>query len=501
MISKLNILINSTKEKGLKYGIEMVTAFLIRSFTGVILRNRLLIEFCYGILPKARNLIPFHSSKVNDVNYPKRNDLMEKVREFWYANHPGDFDLGGEKISRKDIFIYGGPNPKFTCSVCQKSEWLSRVRQKNLFIFHNCSQSKECKDLCSKQGDELWTHYHQNFDFSIGCDSSLPAPKGVVMKLGKDRQEQFFNPCVAIAELVNRRRFAYASQIEGIDNPNRIIWSKYDFLYITMPPSVCVQKFTRPNIPIIMQGHDWWPLGMKHFQWMIDWLKPDIFLTMDPIPWKKRCKFPPSTKVILNPLFDSTFFARPNLREKKIDLLVIGATTSSSIYEGRIDLDKKISGLASRYKIEFSHSSGAGNVASKNSVLGKDSRSGSPMRFLNKWSEYLGSARYVIFGRMKYPVLTMKHYEVLGSGAVPIFPEVPDLIYLGIKPFKHYIPLSEVEGDEGKLTHYLDNYEKFRSIAENAVKWYKENSDKMLFGDFEGMIREVTDYKYPERLI
>ena len=38
-------------------------------------------------------------------------------------------------------------------------------------------------------------------------------------------------------------------------------------------------------------------------------------------------------------------------------------------------------------------------------------------------------------------------------------------------------------------------------IAENAVTWYKKNSDKMLFEDFENLIREITDYKYPKRLI
>ena len=94
-----------------------------------------------------------------------------------------------------------------------------------------------------------------------------------------------------------------------------------------------------------------------------------------------------------------------------------------------------------------------------------------------------------------------KYYEALGSGAIPIFPEVPDLKLLGIKPFEHYIPLSEVEGDNEKLAFYLDHYQEYKHIAESAVNWYRQNSDKMLFEGFEEVVRSITKYEYPKRLV
>ena len=250
-----------------------------------------------------------------------------------------------------------------------------------------------------------------------------------------------------------------------------------------------------------MVGYDYWPKQDKGRQRAIDWLKPDVFLTPDPTPWKENFKIPSETKVVFYPLFDSLFFARPNLTEKELDLLALGATTSFSVYEPRIILNKQISRLPGHYKIEFSHSAGDGNVSKKGAVLKEDSRTGSVIRFLNKWSEYLSSARYAVFGRMKYPGFAIKHYEVLGSGAVPIFPETADFKYLKIRPFEHYIPLSEIEGDNEKLSYYLDNYDKYKYIAQEAVNWYKENSDRMIFRDFENLIGEITNHKYPKRLI
>jgi len=98
-------------------------------------------------------------------------------------------------------------------------------------------------------------------------------------------------------------------------------------------------------------------------------------------------------------------------------------------------------------------------------------------------------------------MLVSKYYEVLGSGAIPIFPEVPDLKLLGIKPFEHYIPLSEIEGDNNKLAHFLSHYDDFRYIADKAVKWYKEASNKMIFENFEELIGKITNYNYSKRLI
>ena len=497
---RIELLKKNLKEKGIGFTIRRVMFFSIRPLTRAIKRSLILIEIFYGILPNLRQKIfPINSGL---IKFPE-SELVEKVRYFWYSNTSGSFDLEGEKISRKDIFIYGGPNPKFTCLICQKTEWLSRVRQKNLFIFHNCSQSKECQDLCQKQGDELWTNLHQNFDFSVGCDIGFPAARGLLI-MPEDKNSEaggyyhrFQKPGCDQWMLVFLRRLAFSCQFDVVRNSIDTNWKDYDFIF--MPNTGNNRKFPRPDIPIILYGHDFWPIEDKGYQWVIDWVQPDILLTPYPGQWKEYFKLPSRTKVVFYPFFDSLFFARPNLTLKKIDLLTIGSITSF-IYGPRISLNKKISQLANRYNIEFSHSlplsaSWSGGTYRLNSVYEK------PIYYLNKWSEYLGRARYVIFGKMKHPVLVSKYYEVLGSGAIPIFPEVPDLKLLGIKPFEHYIPLSEVEGNNERLSYLLDRYENFKHIAENAVKWYKNISDKMIFEDFEELIRQITNFEYPKRLL
>lgn len=94
----------------------------------------------------------------------------------------------------------------------------------------------------------------------------------------------------------------------------------------------------------------------------------------------------------------------------------------------------------------------------------------------------------------------MKYYELLGSGAIPFLPECPDLARLGIEPGVHYIPLSEIEGDNERAVHYLDNYVHHHHIAVNAVAWHRENADSMLFDGFEKLIMEATGNRYPRRL-
>ncbi len=507
---KIGLFKKYLREKGVKFTVEKITFFLIRPLIKLVKKNLILIEFFYGTLPSLRQKIPFFQIASGKLEFPK-SDLIEKVRYFWYSNIPGDFNLNGEKISRRDIFIYGGPNPKFTCETCQKSEWLSRIRQKNLFIPHSCESSKEgehneeCKILCSRQGDELWTNFHQNFDFSIGCDVNLAAPKCLCI-MPEDRSseaggfyQRFQTPCCDQWMLLFRRRWAYVCQVDIASGyPTGINWDNYDFVFV--PNTGFNKKFPRPPVPIIMYGHDFWPLEDKGFQWLIDWLKPDILLTPYPSQWKEYYKLPSQTKVVFYSFFDSSFFARPNLDDKKIDLLVIGAI-ASPIYKPRVSLDKQIFLLSNKYKIEFSHKVGALSAAWPGPVYYLDSITKSPVYYLNKWSEYLGSAKYVIFGKMKYPVLGSKYYEVLSSGVIPIFPEVPDLKFLGVKPFEHYIPLSEIEGNNERLAYFLDHYEDFKYLAKNAVDWYKKVSDKMIFDDFENLIREITNYRFPQRLI
>ena len=507
--NKLNSLKSVFLEKGFFSALKRIIVFLFRPFCKIIKGNVFLVDFFYGKWPNfGRKIFPlFVGSGI--VKFPK-NELTEKARLFWYSNIDGKFDLDGEKISRNDIFTYGGPNPKFTCKICQKSEWLSRIRQKNLFIPHSCEHfkerghKKECEILCSEQGDELWINLHQNFDFSIGCNTNLPAAKCLLImpqdknSAVKTHYARFLNPGCDQWMLVLRRKLAFSCQVDIVYFPENIKWQDYDFV-LTQNIGKNI-KFPRPPIPVIMYGHDFWPLEDKGFQWMIDWLKPDILLTPYPTQWKEHYNLSLHTRIVFYPFFDSLFFARPNLENKKFDLLIIGAT-ASAVYGRRTVLDEQLSEFKNKYKIEFSHRAGMFSAAWQGPVAYRDKTSKLPVRYLNEWSEYLGLAKYVIFGKMKFSALVGKYYETLGSGAIPIFPEVPDFKFLGIKAFKHYIPLSEVENDNQKLAYYLDHYEDYKYIAQNAVNWYKEVSDKMIFNDFEALIAEITKNKYPKRLV
>lgn len=495
--NRLSLLVNEIEERGLFHLMKRLTAFIVRPLADFEKQNSLLRELFHGYLSRIKFYTPFYSSRLGLIKFPQ-TELVEKVRQFWYSNTPGKFSLDGENISRRDILVYGGPNPKFSCLVCQKAEWLSRVRQKNMFVPHACNQSEECAALCQKQGNELWAHLHQNFDFSIGCDETLPAAKGIIC-YGPTGKKHFLEPGCDNFLLLLKRSLSYSCQVDVTDNPFSVDWSKYDFAWVGNMREI--PKFKRPNLPVILYGHDFWGPESKLFQWVIDWLEPDVLMSTCPGPWEDNFKLPKKTRTVLRPFFESTFFARPNLDRKEMDLLIIGAISSPLLYQPRITLTEQLKELPKKYKVKFHQLAGAYSVYSPGGVVKKDTKTGLETGFLNKWSEYLSRAKYVIFGGMRYPVLVSKYYETLGSGAIPIFPEIPDLKRLGIKAFEHYIPLSEVEGNNQKLAHFLDNYEKYRHIAENAVNWYKENSDKMLFNDFEDLIREITSYKYPKRLI
>jgi len=261
------------------------------------------------------------------------------------------------------------------------------------------------------------------------------------------------------------------SLIDLIENPDKEDWSKYNFAFMYNTGSN--RRFKPLNVPKILFCHDFWP--PKPYQWVIDWYQPDIILTTYPTQWKQYFKIPRHTKIVFYPMFSSMEFTRPNLGKKDIDLLVIGSTKGHA-YKKRRELNKQIKKLKD-YKIEFSNL--PANKAEKTHA---------------GWSEYLGTAKYVIFGEHKYPILLGKYYEALGSGAIPIFPEVPDLELLGLKAWEHYIPLHIME----YTTHFellLDNHETNKYISENAVNWYKENCDKMLFDDFKKMIEELCEKK------
>jgi len=120
---------------------------------------------------------------------------------------------------------------------------------------------------------------------------------------------------------------------------------------------------------------------------------------------------------------------------------------------------------------------------------------------LNKWNEYLGTAKYVIFGAMNVrpQFIVRKHYECLASGAVPIMPESHDFDFLGIEPMVHYIPLRRVIENNDYLAHLLKHYNLFKQIGMNAAEWHVQRADGLIFGGFEDVVREITKERYPRR--
>lgn len=436
---------------------------------------------------------------------PPQSDLVRETRKFWFDNVPGTMRVDGQDISRRDIYIYGGPNPWITHPQSQAMEWLSRVRQKNLFTPHDSPDEAICKRLCGQQGDALWTHHHQNFDFALGCDPALDAPRGILVlpddiryQLGFSHYSLFKNPCCDQFTHVFKRRFARTCQYDVADRGEGIDWRRYDFLF-----TINIGKnapFSRPSLPVVLYGHDLWLDDKPLYQRVVKWLEPDILLTPYPDAWEKNIHYSKNTCIVFMPFAPSMFFTRPNLENKKsFDLLVIG--TLQPAYLPRLILSDQIRSLCSRYVIDFSHHMGARRYIWNGSTI--QQHRDAIIRYLNQWSAYLGLARYVVFGRVNdgYERVYGKYYETLGSGAIPIFPEVPDLKLLGVKPFEHYIPLAEVEGNNERLAYFLDHYEDYFYIAKNAVKWCKTNMDQMIFCDFEAMIHEITGNKHPKRLI
>lgn len=415
-------------------------------------------------------------------------NLLSEVREFWYNNVPGEFN----GVSRKEIHTYGGPNPKFKCEICQESEWMSRITQSNLFTAHKCSTSNVCRAHCQRQGDELWTNLHQNFWYAAGCNPKLNAPK--ILLIHCPRGPKYMNTynCDHSTK-VFLRRIAQACQYDITTDQNaKIDWSRYDGAIFFITGQVPKLK---TSLPVIAYAHDLW----KHHnirQGMIDFYQPDILLTPYPTPWQFHYKIPEKTKVVFHPISASQFFTRPNLsRNKKYDLVVAGSM-GDNIYKPRLILDSQVKTLRG-FNIKFSHHPGSKRAYTDGPVSKGD------VHYMNKWSEFLGSGKFVMFGPIDgFPQAVFhKHYECMGSGAIPIIPTAPDLKLLGVEPMIHYIPVQSIMGDNKGLTDILNSFEDLRYIAKNAVKWHEQNADRMMFEGFEDAIQELTNNKYPRRLI
>lgn len=277
-------------------------------------------------------------------------------------------------------------------------------------------------------------------------------------------------------------------------------WSAYDLLLMMNTGRTTLLADPRPSLPIVMYCHDMWGQG---FQRVLDHYQPEYILTPYPTPWIGRFDIPASSTVWFYPPLAGTFYTRPNLDpdRKRLDLLVIG-THESWLYRPRVAYNAQLHSLPDRYRVEFSHHFGSTSHDRMGPVLFPTSNG--PVPYMNKWSEYLSTARYVTFGPCVPPwaseFLLMKYGECLGSGAIPIMPEVADLALLGVKPMEHYIPLSEVWEDNTRMCYYLDHYEDHRHIAQAAVTWYQDNADALIYDRFEDFVQTITEHRYPRRL-
>lgn len=418
-------------------------------------------------------------------------NMLNRLRSFWFNNVSGVFDLAGRSVTRQEIHTWGGPSPEFACEVCQRLEWLSRLDQVDRYELHKCATSKECSQVCSRQGDSAWSNYHQNHWFAaVGCDDNLNAPKGALVLHESASQYKWFwlRNCNA-GMYTFRQKLAYACQVDTEVWATENNWSKYDFLWHVNKNGTLFDK----KLPMILYCHDMWR-GNK--QEMLDHFKPEVILTPYPTPWKQNFEIPKESRVVFSPACPSEFFIRSNLvpESKTCDLLVIGIV-KTGLYKPRVELNWRLSILPDRYIIEHSHKVGC----KRGSWLGPVD---DEHPYLNKWSELLGSARFVIFGpcggRAK-EMLLIKYYECLASGAIPIMPEVEDLALLGIEPMIHYIPLHLVWDRMDILAYLLDHYDGLRYIAENAVQWYKDNVHSLTFERFENTVHSVVEKKYPKR--
>jgi hypothetical protein len=246
-----------------------------------------------------------------------------------------------------------------------------------------------------------------------------------------------------------------------------------------------------------MYHHDMWGRG---FQEALDHFQPEYFLTPFPTPWRMRFEIPSTTRVWFYPLLTEKLYTRTNLGEKDLDLLVVGLMSIPKLYEPRIKYAAQIESLTGDYHIEFSHKVGASSTFWSGPVVTDDGT-----RYMNKWSEYLGSARFVTFGPCTPPYASeftlLKYCECISSGAIPIMPTTRDLNLLGILPMEHYIPVGNVWKNNEQLRYYLNHYDDYKYIAEQGVAWYETNVDTWTYDHFEDLIQEVTDYRYPRRLV
>jgi hypothetical protein len=72
-----------------------------------------------GLWPDVYCRTPFVKFDPGYVRLPS-SELVEQVRAFWYGSEPGPFNLDGENITRRDIFLHGGPDRTICCERCKR---------------------------------------------------------------------------------------------------------------------------------------------------------------------------------------------------------------------------------------------------------------------------------------------------------------------------------------------------------------------------------------------
>jgi len=435
--------------------------------------------------------------------------LVYKVRTYWYSNKPGDVIIDGLRITKKQIQTYGGPIPRLgDCPTCQKLEWITRVTGVNHWREHECTGTEKdrtvngvcnywsAKHLCEMRESDDWTQNHQNFEFVFGVDQEIKASKCLFLLFDCSSMpiRLFrFSSCDNWVGIL-RRQLAQACQVDAVVYGTQDIdWGKYDFCLIDMSPGM---PRVEVPIPLVLLGYDWIDTSFQ-YQGHLDYYRPEIFLTPYPCAWQQHYKFSPWTRIRFYSIAPTTFFSRPNVNgEKELDILSIGKAWPG-IYNRRITLHAQVMELADRYRVEVSKNEGCFAATWDGANYGTE---GEEFRYyLNAYSRKLGTARYVTYGPVEdegsIEPMMAKYYECLSSGAIPILPDSPDRKYIGVHPWKHYIPLAEIWQNNDRLCELLDNPQDYIHIAYNAVAWAYENMDRQVFDGFENVVREVTSYR------